>query len=98
MTNAEDHLRAAQDAVGKAKRLEDQGEGRAAEDYWNEAERRYESAGVDPDHFERQPAPAPNMDLYWVFPTDCLEFTMDSETDDITGIVADASVVENLEP
>lgn len=99
MTDSEDALRAAQEAVRQALQLEDVGNGDTAEEYWREAERLYGDAGVDPVWFEHSELsdelvePAEPMDVAWFFPTDVLEFSYDVSGEEPRGVL---TVVDDI--
>lgn len=104
MTDQQDALRAAQWAVKHAQQLEEDGEERAAEDYWREAEREYEDAGVDADWFDHaelvgslDETPAP-MKAFWLFPTTAVEITYEPGDEEPSGLVCDVRDLETVEP
>jgi len=108
MTTEEDHLRAAQEAVKHAQQLEVAEEERTAEDYWREAERQYEEAGLDPEWMDDAARTTalveafgedePPMDTYWLFPTSLVEFAYEAGDDEPAGIVIDARDVTGVDP
>ena len=104
MTNQQDALRAAQEAVRHAREIEGEGNGEAAEEYWREAQRQYEDAGVDPSWFDDadlvarlDETPEP-MKLRWIFPTQWIEASFDPEAEEVKGVIVDADDIEDVVP
>lgn len=104
MTDQEAALRAADWAVKHAQQMEDAGEADAAEDYWREAERQYEAAGLDSDWFDHAELvdaldeTPPKMKTYWLFPTTAVEITYEPGENEPAGIVVDVEDLGAIEP
>lgn len=104
MSDQQVALRAAQNAVKHAQRMERAGLPDDADDYWDEAERQYRAAGVDPvwfddaglvDALDETPA---KMDLYWLYPSRDVELTYAPGDEDVCGIVADVEDLQSIDP
>lgn len=97
MSDQVDALRAAHWAAEKAEKIEANGNGGSAESYWEEAERQYIAAGLDPEWMDSDGPPdeGSEMETFWLFPADRVEITSLGEDSDLCGIVAQ---VDDLTP